>query len=249
MTRKSSPGVGFFAGVRAFVSGAGFVVGQPSIWPLAAIPVVVGTVLFGGFGALGIWGAGKLAEIALGGGGSGIALWVVRLLFGLVALLVAYFVAATFAQPLSGSALDAIARRQDLALGGRRWPSASWSQAAWRALWVSLGALALSLPALVLLAVITFFFPPASVVTIPLKFVVTALAVAYDFLDYPLSLRGAHDSGVSARFQFFRAHPGGVLGFGLAAAVCLLVPGVGLFLLPFGVAGAARLVAKAEGRG
>lgn len=243
MRRKASSRVGFFDGLRAFFGGAGFIVGQPSIWPWAAIPIAVATVLFAGFGVLGLWGSGRLADAIIGGGGSGVAYWALRILFALVALLVAYFVAATFAQPLSGFALDVIAQRQDIALGGRRRPSASWAQATWRALWVSLGALALSLPPLLILAVITFLFPPASVVTLPLKFVVTALAVAYDFLDYPLSLRG---EGVGARFRFIRENPGGVLGFGLAAAVCLLVPGVGLFLLPFGVAGATRLVAKAD---
>lgn len=242
MTRKTA--VGFVDGVRAFASGAGFILGKPSIWPWAAIPIAAATVLFAGFGALGLWGAGRLADSIVGEPGG--ASWVLRILFGLVALLVAYFVAATLAQPVSGFALDEIARRRDLELGGRRSPSQPWARSAWRSLWVSAGALALSLPPLLFLALVTFFFPPASVVTVPLKFVVTALAVAYDFLDYPLSLRG---EGVRARFRFIRAHPGAVLGFGLAAAICLLVPGVGLFFLPFGVAGAAGLVAKADARG
>jgi uncharacterized protein involved in cysteine biosynthesis len=37
-----------------------------------------------------------------------------------------------------------------------------------------------------------------------------------------------------------------VLGFGVATAALLLVPGIGLFLLPFGVAGATRMVLEAE---
>jgi uncharacterized protein involved in cysteine biosynthesis len=38
----------------------------------------------------------------------------------------------------------------------------------------------------------------------------------------------------------------GALGFGVAVALLLLIPGFGLFLLPFGVAGATRLVVQAD---
>jgi hypothetical protein len=37
-----------------------------------------------------------------------------------------------------------------------------------------------------------------------------------------------------------------VLGFGLASGFLLLVPGIGLLLVPIGVAGAARLVLAEE---
>jgi CysZ protein len=112
-----------------------------------------------------------------------------------------------------------------------------------RSLRVSLTALLVSLPVLASLALITFLFPPASVVTIPLKFLVTGLTVSYDFLDYPLGLRG---TGVRTQIGFMRDHFRAVTGFGVAAAALLLIPGIGFVLLPFGVAGAARMVAQAE---
>ena len=81
------------------------------------------------------------------------------------------------------------------------------------------------------------------VVTVPLKFVVTGVLAAYDLLDYPLSQRG---QSVADRVAFIRANFAAVLGFGVATAALLLIPGVGLFLLPFGVAGATRMVVDAD---
>ncbi len=217
------------------------------MWGWALVPIVLATTLFLGLGGLALWGGSGLAERVLAEGGtSGWAaagLWTLRIVFGLVGLVLAFLVALSLAQPLSGFALDAIARRQELALGGRAWPDLPFWPSALRSLRVTLTALAVTLPILALLTVVTVLVPPASIVTIPLKLLVTGLAVAYDFLDYPLSLRGA---GVRSRAAFLRAHTGAAIGFGVAGALLLLVPGIGLALLPFGVAGATRLVVAAD---
>ncbi len=237
--------LGFFDGVRAFFGGLGFIVGRPSMWGWALIPTVVASLLFFGLGGLFIWGGNDLAVrlITDEGGLRTAGLWVVRILLSIVSLVFAFLLATSLAQPLSGFALGAIAQRQELALGGRAWPDQPLLASSVRALRVTLTALGLSLPLLALLALVTFVFPPVSVVTVPLKFLVTGMAVAYDFLDYPLSLRGV---GVRSRMGFIRAHLGAVLGFGASAAAFLLVPGLGLVLLPIGVAGAARLVRWAD---
>lgn len=245
---KAGKPLGFFDGVSALIGGIGFIVGRPSMWGWAIIPVLVATVLFFGLGALAIWGATELSHRALWDPGDGAwttaSIWLLRAVLYLVGLVLSFLVAVSFAQPLSGFALDAIARRQEQALSGRTWPDQPFIASALRSLRVTFTALAISLPILALLTVITLLAPPASVVTVPLKFLVTGLAVAYDFLDYPLGLRGV---GVRERVGYIRAHFSAVLGFGIAAAVVLLIPGVGLFLLPFGVAGAARMVALADG--
>ena len=108
---------------------------------------------------------------------------------------------------------------------------------------MSLTALAVGLPLVLLLSLVTVVFPPAGVITVPLKFVVAGVTAAYDFLDYPFSVRG---EGVRARMVFMKAEFWAVLGFGLTLAAILLIPFVGLFLLPFGVAGAARLVVERD---
>ncbi|MDB5220710.1 MAG: Sulfate transport system protein cysZ [Myxococcaceae bacterium] len=224
--------LGFFAGVRALFGGVAFIVTTPSAWGWAMIPVLVAGLLFGGGGALAIWGGTKLSEYLL-----------LRIVFWAIGLVVAFFLAISLAQPLSGFALDAIARKQELALGGRTWPSQPALTGALRSLRVTLTALAIGLPILAALALVTFLFPPAAVVTVPLKFIVTGVLAAYDLLDYPLSLRGRT---VSDRLVFIRANFAAVLGFGVATAALLLIPGVGLFLLPFGVAGATRMVVEGE---
>lgn len=232
--------LGFFDGVGAFFGGVGFIVGRPRMWGWALVPVLVAGALFGGLGALAIWAgaeaAARMVEDAAG-------LWTLKLLFWLVGLVLAFVLAISFAQPLSGFALDAIARRQELALGGRAHPGHPLLASVLRSLRVTLAALAVTLPLLGALSLVTLVFPPASVVTVPLKLLVAGVAITYDFLDYPLGLRGA---GVRARGAFLKAHFGAILGFGLSAAAVLLLPGVGLLLLPFGVAGATRMVVLAD---
>jgi CysZ protein len=242
-------GLGFFSGVRALFGGLGFVVTTPSVWGWALIPVVVAATLFGGAGALAIWGGSELALHIVGDPASGwgtFGVWMLRVLFWAIGLVIAFFVAMSLAQPLSGFALDAIARKQELARGGRTWPDQPFVAGAARSLRVSLTALAIGLPILALLALLTVLVPPAAVVTIPLKFVVTGLLAAYDLLDYPLSQRGC---SVRDRIVFMRRNFASVLGFGVATAALLLVPGMALFLLPFGVAGATRMVLDAESAG
>ncbi|HSO34963.1 MAG TPA: EI24 domain-containing protein [Labilithrix sp.] len=238
--------LGFFSGVRALLGGLGFIVTTPSAWGWSLIPMAVATTLFGGASALGIWGGSELALRLVGDPATrwgAVGIWALKLLFWAIGLVLAFVVAMSLAQPLSGFALDAVARKQELALGGRVWPEQPLLAGAFRSLRVSLTALAMGLPVLALLALVTFLFPPAGVVTIPLKFVVTGLLAAYDLLDYPLS---QHGHSVSDRIVFIRRHFPAVLGFGVATAALLLVPGIGLFLLPFGVAGATRMVLEAE---
>ena len=239
-------GLGFFSGVRALFGGLGFVVTTPSVWGWALIPVVVATALFGGASVLTIWGGSELALRITGDAASTMGtfgVWMLKLLFWAIGLVIAFFVAMTLAQPLSGFALDAIARKQEIARGGRAWPDQPLVAGAVRSLRVSLTALAIGLPVLGLLALLTVLVPPAGVVTVPLKFVVTGLLAAYDLLDYPLSQRG---QSVRDRMVFIRRNFASVLGFGVATALVLLIPGVGLFVLPFGVAGATRMVLEAE---
>jgi CysZ protein len=237
--------LGFFAGVRALFGGIGFIVTRPSVWGWAMIPVFVATTLFGAAFAVAIWGSNVLSHDIVSGDGtlSSIGMWTLRVLFWIIGLVIAFVIAFSLAQPISGFALEAIVRRQERALGGRSWPAQPFFHGVVRSLRVSLTALAIGLPILGILALITFLAPPAGVVTVPLKFVVTGLLAAYDFLDYPFSVRGL---GVRDRLAFMKREIWAVLGFGLGIAAILVVPGVGLLLLPLGVAGATRMVVEAD---
>jgi CysZ protein len=241
--------LGFFAGVRAVLGGVGFVVSRPSVWPLAAVPVLVAMVVFGGllFGVAYVADhvAGSLASTSAGFGFSTAEYWGVHLALWIVGVVVSFVLAMSLAQPLSGPALEAIARRQELALGGKAWPNQPFLRGIGRSIGVTVTALAIGLPVLGVLSLITLMFPPLSVVTVPLKFLVTGLLAAYDLLDYPFSVRGR---GVGERIVFVREQVWAVLGFGVTIAALLLIPLVGLFILPFGVAGATRLLVERDGK-
>ena len=228
-------------GVRAFFGGVGFVVGRPRLWGYASVPVLVLMVLGAGVGALGIWAAsaGSLALVGSSDGWHDVGRWALTLLLSLLALVLAMLVAFALAQPISGFALEAISKRQEAELGGRNWPDQAFSVSFVRTLKVTLFGLLCSLPIFAVLTLIGLAAPPATVVTIPLKLMLSALLIAWDLLDYPLGIRGA---GVRDRLRFIGRNFGAVFVFGCLAAVGLLIPGLGLLLLPFGVAGASRLV-------
>jgi CysZ protein len=233
-------------GVKAFFGGVGFVVATPGVWGYAMVPVLVALVLGSGLSALGIWGGFEAADAIVDSrSGWGTAARVTLIvLFSVMAVLFAFLVAFSLAQPISGFALEAIVKRQEKALGSdRAWPDHPFFQNLGRSLLVNLTSLAIGVPILVLLTVIEIAAAPAAVVTIPLKFAVSALMVSWDFLDYPLGLRGA---GAGQRVRFVVKNFGAVLAFGLLGAVLLLVPGFGLLLLPMGAAGATRMVLEDE---
>jgi UDP-N-acetylmuramate--alanine ligase len=110
---------------------------------------------------------------------------------------------------------------------------------------IALGARATSTsaPLIVALAIISALVPPAAVVTVPLKFVVSSLVIAWDLLDYPFGLRAM---GVRARLGWMRENLGAVLLFGASTGALLLIPLLGLFVLPCGVVAATELVVRVE---
>jgi CysZ protein len=230
--------VGFFTGAGAFFEGVGFVVGTPRTWPRAMVPMATALVLVGGLGAAGVLGATAYAHHALGDGfGAGL----LGVLLAAAAIVLAVVIGVSLAQPLSGWALDGLVRDQDRSLGLPPAPEQPMGRAALRSLASALLAIVAGLPVIVLLTLLGWLVPPAAFVTLPLKIVVASMLLAWDMLDYPLGLRGI---GIGARIGWCTRHFGAVLGFGLAAMVVFVVPGLGLLALPCGVAGAARLVAR-----
>lgn len=237
--------LGFFGGLHAFVRGAGWVISTPSAWPLAAVPVLVALALATLFVGGGVWGAFAASE-SLRHGGSALGAaggWALTVVLVVAAVVVGWLVAITLAQPVSGPALDGLSRRVEASLGGQHRPDGPFWETVWRGLRVTLAGLAVGLPLIAALTVIGLVIPGAVVVTVPLKFVVAALLLSWDLMDYPFGLRGMR---VRERVAFMRANLGAVLGFGLACSAVMLIPAVGLLVLPLGVAGATRLVVATE---
>jgi len=232
-------------GAGAFFRGIGFVVATPRIWPYAWVPVLVLLTLTSVLAALGLWGSWHVISAIISGssGWAEAGRWILEVLIAGVVLVVSLLLGFAFAQPLSGFALEAISERQELELGGTKHPRPPFRENFFRSLAVNLLGLSVGLPLFAILTTIELFAPPAAVVTFPLKFCVSALLLAWDLLDYPLGLRRVD---VPARLRFFKRNFWGLFVFGAFGAIILLVPGLGLLLLPFGVAGATRLVMKAR---
>jgi CysZ protein len=222
------------------------VTSTPSVWPLAMVPVffvVVITIVVGVAGAgflpgvvepmLGPWAHKAHGALAI----------VVKVLVTALSVIVGAVVGFALSQPLSGPALEKIVRKVEASLGAPAWPETSVLSDVWRSLEGLLLTTALTLPVIVLLSLIELAFPPAAIVTTPLKLGVTGLMLAWDLCDYPLSIRGMP---IRTRFALLGRHLAAVMGFGLGLALLSLIPCALLLALPVGAAGATRLVVRLE---
>jgi uncharacterized protein involved in cysteine biosynthesis len=236
--------VGIGAAVDGFVGGIAFILFTPPMWIWALVPAVTMLVLMCGSGALLAWGEVELLNSVFGpdrGTWGAIGYWLLMILLSLVALLIAVLLGLTLAQPLSGFALEKIAHAQERKLTGHAGPGVPFITS----LLVNLRTVTFTLlvggTVLATLFAINVFFPPAAVVTVPLKFFVCSWMLAWDFIDYPLGLRGL---GPLARMRWVMRNFGAFTLFGVMWAGLCVVPGVVLLVLPMGVAGATRMVLR-----
>jgi CysZ protein len=238
--------VQFFAGMFALAHGLSFLRRTRSSWPLAAVPMVVCAVL---------------CSLALAGSIEGIprlllALWpglantlghfgagVVRFVTTLLAALLGLFLAAFLTPPLSAPALDrlVLVRERDLGVPPR--PAAGFFRELGCAVQAQLLSVAVFAPMLAVLWVIAWAFPPALIVTLPLKALTLSAMFAWSLLDYPLSLRGL---AAKQRLALLRTGWPRVLGFGAVLALVFAVPFFPLLFLPAAVAAAAEIAVALE---
>lgn len=237
-----APRPGFGAGVLSLFSGFGYLLGTPAVWPLAAVPVVIALGLSAVLSTVAVKLIPPLFAAWLGTT-SGLLATVAGVLVTGLAMVVALLVGFGLAQPLSGSALGGIVRRVEAREGAPAWPETGFVTDALRSLESMVVGYAFGLPALGLLFLINVVFPPAAVVTFPLKMVVIAITLAWDLCDYPLSLRGWP---IAARISFMKRNAAAMIGFGFGLALLSLFPCALVLVLPAGVAGAARLTVAIE---
>ncbi len=232
--------MGLLGGARAFAEGVRWVLTTPRVWLRALAPVATALVLIAALGGLGIRWAMTAAHHTFGTGMVAASLGAV---LAIAAVVLAIVVGVSLAQPLSGWALAGIvdAVRRDLGLAPER--QGPLLPATLRSLASALLEIAVGVPLIALLTVATWVFPPDAVVTVPAKALVAASLLAWDLLDYPLS---SHGLDLGARLRWCWRNAGAVLGFGLASLLFFAIPGLGLVVLPCGVAGATRLVADCE---
>jgi CysZ protein len=173
-------------------------------------------------------------DAGLGTFGAGLARVTAIAIASLLGVLLATFVTP----PLSAPALERLVLLRERDLGVSPRPAAGLWREFWCALQAQLVALAIGVPVLGLLWLVTLLAPPAAVVTVPLKFLVLSWLVAWSLLDYPLSLRGV---ALRERLQLMRGGAPRVFGFGIAIALLFTVPLLPLLLLPAAVAAAAEI--------
>lgn len=235
------PGAGGVAGgIEAFVGGIGFIVGTPAVWGYALVPAAMMVLLGCGLMGAGIYGAHRLSH-AYFGDDLGAWGWVVLVALYVVVVLAAAILALCLAQPFSGFALERIVHAQEYALTGGTTPAPGVLVSFFHAAKVAFVTLTVGVLVLGPLFVINLFFPPAAVVTVPVKFLICGWLLAWDFFDYPLTVHGL---GVRARMRWIADHFLAFTTFGLLWVSLIVVPGVVLLLLPMGVAGATRVVVK-----
>lgn len=234
--------IGALGGGRAFFGGIGFILSTPAVWGWSLVPIGFMAVLTLGLCGLSWWGAWEAGKALAGD--SKFGTWTLAVVLGSLGAVLAVLLALTLAQPCSGFALEAICRAHERKLVGRATPGIPYFASLWRNLKVILATLVLGSGAMLILFAAEFFFPPAAVVTIPLKVLVGGWLMAWNFLDYPLGLRRL---GFRASVRWVFRHFWAVTVFGVAWWSLVLFPGAVLFLLPMGVAGAAQMVVEADG--
>jgi len=216
----------------------------PELWPWALVPAVLFALLESAFLAVAIFVLRpdvleRLPEATtfwtrVGAGAASVAVV-------LGTAIVGWFVALLLVPPLSAPALEHLVARVEREIGAPpRAPIGILREFAsgFRAM---LGAALVGGPILLLLTVVEFFAPPTSVVTVPLKLLVSSLLIAWGLFDYPLSLRGI---GFRERFRLMVEHFPAVLGFGLTFAAIFWVPCCGVLFLPVGAAAATIVVSR-----
>jgi len=246
INRTKSPPPGFFTGLLAPFQGFYFLFSHPSTWARAFVPAIIFTILLFLFAIPSVWGMYLFTNYLMQKSASRWIRygWIVlRFVLYLVAMFFALILAFLTAQPLSSPALESLVRSQERQLKYPNRPEEGFCASVWRSIRVAFVSICASILIFFTLTITELFFPPAVIITTPIKFLSTAFIIAYDLIDYPLSL---HLLGVRERTPWFRHYKWATLGFGLAMELIFLIPGAFLLLLPAGVCGATILVIAAE---
>ncbi|CAF0951208.1 unnamed protein product [Rotaria sordida] len=246
LNREKSAQPGFIAGIIAPFQGFHFLLTHSSTWSRALVPAILFTLIILILATIGIWGMNIITYRLFQKSTSRwthIGIWLLRIAFYIVIICLSLIIALTTAQPLSAPALESLVRAQERHLKYPNRSEESFWSSVWRSTRIAIISLLISFFIFIILTSIELFFPPAVIITTPLKFITTGFIIAYDIIDYPLSL---HLFGVRERTPWFRHYLWATLGFGLALEVIFLIPGAFLLLLPASVCGATRIVVAAE---
>lgn len=233
---------GFVAGLKSVFAGVGFILRTPATWPWAMVPALVLIVLSGllASGAVLLTRSvieGWLGHPAslIGRAGASVLGWIGAVLAAVLGLLLAM----ALTPPLSSPALERIVGQVEERIDAPKRTPLGFFAEMLSGLKAQAVAALFAVPLLSILWLIEIFVSPAVFVTVPLKFLVSALCLAWNLFDYPLTLRGVR---MRDRLRLVRAHRRSALGFGIGFAILFWLPCFGILMLPVGVAAATRLV-------
>ena len=167
------------------------------------------------------------------------AWFLLRWLASAVAAYVGLWLALLLTPVLSAPALERLVRAREAALGARARARQSFWFEVRCSLEAQMGGLLLAVPLWLVYWVVAALLPGAALLLFPLQALPLAVGMAWNLLDYPLTLHGVR---VRERWALLRRAPGSIFGFGLCLAPLTLIPGAALLLLPAGVVGAAEIV-------
>ena len=228
----------FVAGLGFFIRGVGCVAARPRLWPWAAIPLVINTVLMigvvaGAWYAWGLWG-GTWADSWW----FAVLYWLGVVVVTAVVMVIIFFVFTIVGSVLAAPFNDVLSEKvEERVLGG---PAEEPGGFAWflremiRAVRAAAALVSIQVGTLLFLAVF-MLIPVVGGIPFLLGSIVFA---AMDFLDVIMDRKRFR---TREKFAFVWNNLSLCMGFGVAAYVSLLVPGVNLLILPAGAAGATLL--------
>ena len=235
---------GFWTGVGTLFGAVRMLSSQPGLWRYASIPM---TTLFAlaclGVGVVTWVGVPEALEALLpdqsehwydrvGSAALATLLWLVG---SALALLAAWL----FTPVLCAPALEKLVRRVEDALGVPPFPELSFFASFYCGLRAQVTGLVVLLPVWLSLWVLGLVLPFLAPLLLAAKLLAVALGLAWNLLDYPLTLRGMP---ARERFVLMRRHWRPVAGFGVTFACLFWIPLAAVGLLPLGVVAATRLV-------
>ncbi|MEM1415970.1 MAG: EI24 domain-containing protein [Myxococcota bacterium] len=256
MNASHTPSVGWVRGFGAVFRGMRFVyLEHPSLVRLWIFPILITVAcLVFGLGRLGdlaaaivdgFWTAPDSAEGALAvaeDAARTALLFVLRAVFMLLGVVVLFALSSVIASPFSDALSEAVER---IHAGNEAPPFRlrTLLRDLGRTLFIEAGKLLLYLGVIGPLFLVGLFVPAVGAVVGPLAFVLTALYLAIDYIDWPLARR---NRPAGARLRLVRERFGALFGFGTGAWLCLYVPCLNLFLMPAAVAGGTLLFLELE---
>lgn len=224
-------------GIRFFFSGFRMLARHGSLMGLSLVPIIFTIVALFSLAAGSAWLIGLIFDTAIFGG---VRVLVQAAVF-LIALVAGYFLYMPLARILLASLSETLSRRAHLINTGQ---SGFGVSPGWRRAMLE-GVKLISFQALIIVAVIVIglALPPAAA---PAWFVLATFLAGLDFLDVPLSARGIP---LGRKLRILWRNRSLAVGFGLAAHVMLIIPGLNIVLLPAGVIGATLLIDALEANG